>query len=332
MGRKQGPRKGSMQFWPRKKCAKLLPEVNWNPITQVATKRGDKPNILGFIGYKAGMASAFLKDNSADSMMKGKRIILPVTIVECPPMRILSVRFYKGTKVLADVLNDNLDKDLKRIIRLPNSKNKKINAKEMIEKIEKEKASEITDVQLLLYTEVKKTELKKTPDISEIAMSGNLAEKIHFAKEHLAKEISVSDVFTKGMVDIRGLTKGKGFQGAVKRFGVRFRVHKAEKGQRKVGSIGAWHPHGVRFTVPRPGGMGMFSRISHNLPLIASKKITDNDSIKKRVFANYGMIKTDYVILSGSVQGSQKRQIILTSSFRPSKKQIKKQYELLELR
>ncbi|MEK6883270.1 MAG: 50S ribosomal protein L3, partial [Nanoarchaeota archaeon] len=207
-------------------------------------------------------------------------------------------------------------------------------SKEQIDKLEKEKMHEITDVQLVCYSEAKKTEIKKTPDISEIAISGqNLAEKINFAKEHLAKEFSVADVFTKGIVDIRGVTKGKGFAGAVKRFGVHYRSHKAEKGQKKVGSIGAWHPHGVRFTVPRPGQLGVFSRVTYNVPVVTSKKFVANDHfLGKRVFDNYGMIRTDYIAVAGSIQGSQKRQVIIAAPLRPSKKQIKKNYELLELR
>ena len=193
----------------------------------------------------------------------------------------------------------------------------------------------VEDIQVVVYSEVKKTGLKKKPDVSEIAVSGKTnAEKIHFIKEHLGKEISITDVFPKGMIDIRGVTKGKGFQGTVKRFGVHFRSHKAEKGQRRVGSIGPWHPMGVRFRVPMPGQMGLFSRPVYNSPIVSSKKLAPNsdDEIAKRVFDNFGILKTDYIILAGSVQGPQKRQVLLTAPFRPSKLQLKKSFELIELR
>ena len=72
--------------------------------------------------------------------------------------------------------------------------------------------------------------------------------KISFIKENLNKEISISDVFNGWQIaDLRGLTKGQGFSGPVKRFGVKLRFHKTEKGQRKVGSIGPWHPARVVF-------------------------------------------------------------------------------------
>ncbi len=103
----RSPRKGSLQFWPRKRASKFLPRVNWNVIE-------NSKGLKGFICYKAGMASAFVKDNTHDSMTKGKKIIVPVTIIECPPMRIFSVRFYKNGKVMKEILGENLEKELKR--------------------------------------------------------------------------------------------------------------------------------------------------------------------------------------------------------------------------
>jgi len=325
MGRKQGPRKGSMQVWPRKRAAKFLPRVNWNPVLQ--KKSGDKNvNILGFIGYKAGMASAYVKDSTADSMTKNKRIIVPVTVVECPTMKILSIRFYKNKKVLKEILNEVLDKELIRIVKMPKNK---VDTKALLEKI---KLEDFDDVKLMMYSEAKKTEIKKTPDISEIGLSGTKEDKLHFVKSNLHKEFSISEVFPKGVVDIRGISKGHGFQGAVKRYGIRLRFHKSEKGVRRVGSIGAWHPIGVRFRVPMPGQHGLHTRICLNSNIVASKKLTENDPVAKRVFYNYGLVRTDYIILRGSVQGSQKRQLLLTAPYRPTKKQIKKNYELIELR
>ena len=53
----------------------------------------------------------------------------------------------------------------------------------------------------------------------------------------LGKEIKVEDVFESGVsVDVHGITKGKGFQGTVKRFGVPIRQHKAEKTKRGIGT------------------------------------------------------------------------------------------------
>lgn len=55
------------------------------------------------------------------------------------------------------------------------------------------------------------------------------------------------------MIDTIGVTKGKGFAGAVKRFGVTRLPRKTHRGLRKVGCVGAWHPASVRWTCARPG-------------------------------------------------------------------------------
>ena len=107
MPTRKAPRKGSLQFWPRKRASKFLPRVNWSAVDS-------GKNLKGFICYKAGMVSAVLKDETADSLTKGKQIAVPATILECPTMKIFSVRFYKHGKVAKEVLAENLDKELKR--------------------------------------------------------------------------------------------------------------------------------------------------------------------------------------------------------------------------
>ena len=54
------PRKGSLQFWPRKRASKFLPRVNWNPINS-------QKQLKGFICYKAGMKTAIAKENTPDT-------------------------------------------------------------------------------------------------------------------------------------------------------------------------------------------------------------------------------------------------------------------------
>jgi large subunit ribosomal protein L3 len=322
MGRKQGPRRGSLQFWPRVRSKKILPSANWRAILE--SKKNDKTNLAGFIGYKAGMASAFVKDNTADSMTKTKRIILPVTILECPPIKILAVRFYKNGVVYKDILNSTLDKELKRIIRMPK------NHKDIKMLIQNEK--DFDDLTLIAYSCPKKINIKKTPDIAEIGLTGAKEEKIKFVEENLNKEISIADVFVKGVVDVRATTTGKGFQGSIKRFGVKLRSHKAEKGQRTVGSVGAWHPIGIRFRVPRAGQMGMQTRINYNNVIVSSKKISNEDPITKKLIRGYGFVRGDYILLTGSINGPAKRQVLITAPLRPTKNKIKQNYELLELR
>ncbi|MBU0958941.1 MAG: 50S ribosomal protein L3 [Nanoarchaeota archaeon] len=307
----KSPRKGSLQFWPRKKASKFLPSVNWEAIS------GFKP-LKGFICYKAGMASAIVKDSTPNSMTKDKKISVPVTILECPPVKIFSVRFYKNRKVMTEILANNLEKELKRKIKLPKKEGKKI-----------EDIKDYDDVRVIVYSIVKKTGLKKRPDLAEVGIKGSVEEKIIFVKEHIGKEILASEAFEKGqLIDARGLTKGKGFSGPVKRFGIKLRSHKAEKGLRKVGSIGPWHPARVTFRVPMAGQLGMFTRAAYNSKII---EMASSNEKPIKSLKNYGDVKTNYIIVQGSVQGSAKRQLIITAPLRETKQQNKKKYEFLGL-
>ena len=311
MPTKRSPRKGSLQFWPRKKASKFLPRANWNATNS-------KKNLKGFICYKAGMVSAYVKDNTPNSMTQGKKIVIPATILECPQMKIFSVRFYKDGKVVKEILAENLNKELKRKLKLPKKKNKKI-----------ENIKNYDDVRVICYSQVKRTGIKKTPDLSEIGLGGSIEEKIGFVKENLGKEISVSNVFERGqLVDLRGLTKGKGFSGPVKRFGIKLKFHKSEKGRRRPGSLGPWHPARVTFRVPMAGQLGMFTRICYNNKIIDLGKPEN----KFKNIKNFGNIKTEYIIVKGSVQGPAKRQLLITAPLRETKKTKKKNYELLELK
>ena len=316
MGKASRPRRGSLQYWPRKRAEKILPSVNWRGITQA---NSDK-KLLGFIGYKVGMKSLFVKDNTNESMTKGKRISIPITILECPPLKILSVRFYKNKKVASEILSNDLDKTLIRKIKFPKKNLKKIN-----------EFSDFDDVRIITYSLVKTTTIKKKPDVVQIALSGTKEEKFAWIKEHLNKEIKISEVFNVGgLTDIRGVTKGKGIQGPVKRFGITLRSHKAEKGQRKTGSLGPWHPARVTFRVPMAGQLGMFTRVVYNNKIIKVGKAGDDENLKG--ITNFGDVKTDYLIIRGSIQGPQKRQILLTYPLRETKKQVKKNFEFMELR
>ena len=95
-------------------------------------------------------------------------------------MRIFSVRFYKDGKVVKEILAENLNKELKRKLKLPKKKNKKI-----------ENIKNYDDVRVICYSQVKRTGIKKTPDLSEIGLGGSIEEKIGFVKENLGKDIPI---------------------------------------------------------------------------------------------------------------------------------------------
>src|SRR3989344_1306187 len=311
MSTRSRPRAGSLQFWPRKRAAKVLPSANWRPIH--STNEG----VLGFIAYKAGMASVMVKDLTDKSMTLNKQIVFPVTVLEVPSMKIYSVRFYKNGKVLTETVVSN-DKELKRKVKLGKTLGN-------LEKAPKD----YDDIRVIAFSLPKQTNIKKTPDMIELAIQSE--NKLEFVKKLIGKELSLSDFSKSDLLDVRGLTIGKGTQGPIKRFGATLRFHKSEKGLRKIGSIGPWHPARVTYQVPMAGQMGYFSRVVYNLNLVNSGKNSEKDINPSSGFPHYGKIKTSYVLLRGSVPGPAKRQILLTPSYRPTKMQAKKKYEFLEV-
>ncbi|OIO80509.1 50S ribosomal protein L3 [Candidatus Pacearchaeota archaeon CG1_02_32_132] len=311
MPKSSRPRHGSLQFWPRKRAEKFIPSVNWKHI------KADE-GMLGFISYKAGMGTAIVKDNTEKSMTKGKKIAMPVTILEVPNMKILSVRFYKNGKVMKDVVVSN-DKELKR----------KIKVSKEIKNAELDKVQGWDDIRVIVYPVMKKM-FKKTPDFAEVAISGE--DKLGIVKALIGREIALSEVIKWPLVDVRGLTKGKGVQGPIRRFGIKKKFHKSEKGRRNPGSISPWNPPRVTFRAPLFGQLGMFTRVHYNLKVVGSGNISEKDVNRKQGFKRYGKINNNYLVLAGSVQGPVKRQILITPALRANKKNIKREYEFLEVK
>ena len=309
-----GIRSGSLQFYPRVRAKKVVPSVNWKPVSKEGV------GFMGFVGYKVGMISALVKDDTEHSMTKTKRIVVPATILECPVMKIYSVRFYKNGKVMKDIVVSN-GKDLKKSVKVA----KKVGEFKDVE--------DFDDVRVIMYSGVKDTCVDKNKaDLIEIGVSGSKDEKMAFIKENIGKEISVSDVFSDGLVDIRGVTKGFGTQGPMKRFGIALKSHKSEKGRRRPGSLAPWHPSRVTFRAPQAGQTGYHSRITYNNLILEVGKIKEKDINKKGGFEHYGVIKTDYLVLKGSIPGPKKRGIVITNTIRPTRFQAKKKLEVVELR
>ena len=78
--------------------------------------------------------------------------------------------------------------------------------------------------------------------------------------------------------------------------------------------------------------MGFFSRVVYNNKIIDIADIKEKDINPKGGFKKFGKIKTDYLIVQGSIQGAIKRPLLITVPLRASKKQTKKNYELIEVR
>ena len=138
---------------------------------------------------------------------------------------------------------------------------------------------------------------------------GSIEAQIDFAKSMLGKEFTVNDVAEDGeMLDAVAVTTGYGFQGHVKRWGVKLLTHKNSKHRRMIGNLGPFSPGYVVSTVPQAGQTGYHQRTEYNKRLL---KIGDNpDEINpKGGFLNYGLIRGNYALLHGSLPGPSKRLI-----------------------
>ncbi len=314
------PRKGSMAFYPRVRSRKETPSIKAS---------GKEAKALSFLGYKAGMTQVIGSNTHKGSPSFGHEVAVPVTIVECPAIKVMGIRAYVkdeiGFAALGDVLAENFDKELKRKILNFKEKNGKENKNKKIKKEEEKMKLEDLDKELeiikyftlLVYTQPKSIELKKKPDIVEINIGGTKEEQLAYAKQVFGKEINIEDVFSEGtFLDIKAVTNGKGFQGVIKRFGIKQQRPKSKK-RRVVGSISPWHPHTVMFTVARPGQMGYHNRTECNKKLL---KISDKiDEVNgKSGFSGYGKVTGKYILISGSIPGPSKRCVAIRKSERPA--------------
>jgi large subunit ribosomal protein L3 len=106
----------------------------------------------------------------------------------------------------------------------------------------------------------------------------------------------------------------------VKRFGIGLKQHKSEKGVRAVGSLGGWSRQGhVMYRVAHAGQMGFHQRVQYNNFIL---KISDKPEVvnPRGGFINYGLIKSQFVMIKGSIMGAKKRMILLTEPVRLKKK------------
>lgn len=304
MPRTRKPRAGSMQFWPRVRSSLSFPRIrNW--------PKSSEAKLLGFAGYKVGMTHLLVNDGWQHSMTKGKEIFCPVTIIECPPIKTCSIRFYKNTKngllVVSETFADSVDKELSRKIVDHNKKGKE--------------PQDFDFVRLLCYTQPKLTSIgKKKPEVFEIAVGGTKEGQLNYAKEKLGKEIAISEVFKEGQLfDAHSITTGKGFQGPVKRFGVQLRHHKSEKSRRNPGSLGAWRAQGhIMWRTAHAGKMGYHLRTEYNKWLMKIGNNAEEINVKGG-FINYGLAKNTYIFVKGSIAGPQNRLIRLTEPTRQKK-------------
>jgi large subunit ribosomal protein L3 len=315
--RKQSaPRHGSLAYLPRGRAARPIGRIrNWPKI------KSDSPTLLGFMGYKAGMTHIFYIDDKQGSPNFGKEIINAATVLDTPPLLICCIRAYKkdvyGTKTLSEAWMEAPPDDLERRVTLP----EKFNTEQMLKKVE-ENLDKVSEFRLIAITQPRLTGVpKKKPDMAEIKVGGGTVQsQFEYAKKLLGKTVSAIEVFKEGQfIDITAVSKGKGFQGPVKRLGVAILPHKSRKLMRGVASIGPWNPSRVLYYVARAGQMGYHQRTEYNKRIM--KIGADGKEVSpKGGFLRYGPLKGPYILVSGSIAGASKRLIRLRQPMRTPRK------------
>eukprot|EP00871_Galdieria_phlegrea_P002892 jgi/Galph1/3603/GphlegSOOS_G2286.1 len=336
----EAPRHGSLGFLPRKRAKRHRGRIKAFPKDDPS-----KPcHFTAFLCYKAGMTHIVRDVDKPGSKLHKKEVTEAVTILEAPAMVVVGIVGYletpRGLRSLKTVWAEHLSDECKRRFYKNWYKSKKKaftkyakvkyqqggeSIKRDLEKIKKY----CSVVRVIAHTQMRKLNIgQKKAHIVEIQINGGtVAEKVDFAAGLFEKTVSVDQVFSKDeMIDAIGVTKGKGFEGVVHRWGVTRLPRKTHRGLRKVACIGAWHPARIQYSVPRAGQNGYHHRTQMNLKVYriakgsnAKSATTEFDLTEKSItpmggFPHYGVVNEDFIMVRGSVLGSKKRVITLRKS------------------
>jgi len=342
------PRHGSLGFLPRKRTRHHYGKIKSFPKDDEA-----KPcHFTAFPSFKAGMTHIVRAVDRPGSKLHKKEIAEGVTVLEAPPMVVIGFVGYvetpKGLRALTTVWAGHISDDCKRrFYRTFHTSKKKafsryqkrwaeVNTEggvPMAAEIERAKKY-CSVIRAITHTQVRRVKIgNKKAHIKEIQVNGgNIAAKVDFAMGLFEQEVRVGDVFSKDeVIDCVGVTKGKGFEGVVTRWGVTRLVRKSHRGLRKVACIGSWHPARVQFQVPRSGQRGYFHRTEMNKKIYRMGKnlkeepfgaMTEADLTEKSItpiggFTHFGEVNEDWVMIKGSCMGLRKRIITLRKSLVP---------------
>jgi len=341
----EAPRHGSLGFLPRKRTRHHRGRVRSFPKDDAS-----KPvHLTAFPVYKAGMTHILRDVDKPGSKLHKKEVVEAVTVLEAPPVVVAGVVGYietpRGLRALTTVWAQHLSTQFKRRLykNWMNSKKKAFskyvskwsdpkNVETQLDRIKKY----CQVVRVIVHTQLDKLNLRqKKAHVLEIQVNGGtIAQKVDFAKQHFEQEIRVSKVVNQDeMIDVLGVTKGKGYEGVTTRFGTKRLPRKTHRGLRKVGCIGAWHPARVRFTVARAGQLGYHHRTEMNKKVYrigtgiryeggANNASTAADLTEKSItplggFPHYGIVREDFIIIKGCCVGPKKRALILRKSLVP---------------
>jgi large subunit ribosomal protein L3 len=309
------PKHGSLAYLPRHRAKKPVARIRYWPKISA-----DTPRLLGFVGYKAGMTYVFTIEDRKRSPNFGKEVMRAATILETPPILLCGIRTYTHTPYGLQQQTECWMKEppvgLDRALVLPEN----FDTEAMLQKIA-ENLENTTNVRGIIATQPAQANVsKKKPEITEIEIGGGtILQQFEYAKNLLGKTITPEESFKSGQyIDIAAITTGKGFQGPVKRWGVTILQAKGRKTKRGIATLGPWNPHHLMYSIPRAGQMGYHQRIEFNKRILKIGKDGKEVNVKGG-FIRYGNIKGPYIIMEGSIAGTEKRTIRLRYPARPPK-------------
>jgi len=339
------PRCGSLGFLPKKRSQRYRGKAKRFPKDDASKP----PHLTAFMGFKAGMTHILRDVDKPGSKLHKKETVEAVSIVETPPMIVVGVVGYVPTSVglrnLNTVWAEHLSEEAKRRFYKTWGKSKKKAFTKYAKKHTdgsiqaelEELKKHCSVIRVIAHTQVRKVKnlKQKKAHLMEIQVNGGTtAEKVDFAYKYFEKAIPIDAVFQKDeMIDVIGVSQGRGYTGVVTRWGVTRLPRKTHRGLRKVACIGSWHPSRVSFAVARAGQSGYFHRTEVNKKIYQIGKvgetshsaITDFDQTQKGInpmggFSHYGLVKDDWVMIKGGIVGTRKRLVTLRRSLFPQTK------------
>ncbi len=310
--KRHAPKRGSLAYLPRGRAA--------HPVGKIKTWPSwiGPPTLLGFAGYKAGMTHVVLIEDHAHSPLYGQERVMAVTVLDTPPLFVCGMRTYESTPYGLSVIGEgwfsDLNSDLSRVFPLP----KDYNTSETLNMLKKS-IETTAEVRAIVHTQpILSGVARRKPHLFEVKIGGgeSIQEQFNYANSILGKEIRAADILKDGQfVDTSSISIGKGFQGPVKRWGIRILQNKSRGTKRGVGAIGPWKPHHMFYTVPRAGQLGYHQRTDYNRRVL--KIGEDGDEITPPGgFIRYGIIRGDHMIIQGSITGHRKNLIKMRYALR----------------
>jgi large subunit ribosomal protein L3 len=310
------PRRGSLAYSPRTRAHGLIPRVRaW------AETGLESPSLGGFICFKVGMLHMITVDDREKTPNFGKPLFVPGTVLASPPVRIVGLRAYGEADGRHFVLKDVYDPDFELFAR----SKKKTPVKEQVEAL-KVLLAKTNEVWALIAVRPSEAGLsQKTHLLCEVPiLGGSVEQQIDFGAQNIGKSLPAHRQLSPGsFVDVASVSRGRGFEGPVTRFGVKRKQHKSRKSVRAVGVLSPWHPHDVMYTVARAGQMGYHQRVEYNHKVMA---VGDEKSLPLTPsggFPHFGNLRGEYILVKGSVPGPSRRPVIVRYPVRVHTTQVK---------